>query len=29
VETVQVFTNDFYRRMALPGRPLVGGEDSD
>jgi hypothetical protein len=28
VETVQVFTNDFYRRMALPGRPLVGGEDS-
>lgn len=29
VETVQVFTNDFYRRMALPGRPLVGGEDSE
>jgi hypothetical protein len=28
VETVQVFTNDFYRRMALPGRPLVGGEDT-
>lgn len=29
VETVQVFTNDFYRRMALPGRPPVGGEDSE
>ena len=29
VETVQVFTNDFYRRMALPGRPLVGGEDNE
>jgi hypothetical protein len=29
VETVQVFTNDFYARMALPGRPLVGGEESD
>ena len=29
VETVQVFTNDFYRRMALPGRPLVGGEDGE
>lgn len=29
VETVQVFTNDFYRRMALPGRPLVGGEDTE
>jgi hypothetical protein len=26
---VQVFTNDFYRRMALPGRPLVGGEDGE
>lgn len=26
VATVQVFTNDFYRRMSLPGRPLVGGE---
>ncbi|MEO8194281.1 MAG: hypothetical protein ABI681_10560 [Gemmatimonadales bacterium] len=26
VQTVQVFTNDFYQRMALPGRPLVGGE---
>jgi hypothetical protein len=26
---VQVFTNDFYARMALPGRPLVGGEESD
>ena len=25
VKTVQVFTNDFYKRMALPGRPLVGG----
>ena len=29
VESVQVFANDFYRRMALPGRPLVGGEDSE
>ena len=29
VETVQVFTNDFYKRMALPGRPLVGGDDSE
>jgi hypothetical protein len=29
VETVQVFTYDFYRRMALPGRPLVGGEDGE
>lgn len=29
VESVQVFTNDFYRRMALPGRPLVGGDDGD
>ena len=29
VQTVQVFTNDFYRRMALPGRPLVGGEDGE
>ena len=29
VETVQVFTNDFYRRMSLPGRPLVGGEDGE
>lgn len=29
VETVQLFTNDFYRRMALPGRPPVGGEDSE
>ena len=29
VETVQVFTNDFYKRMALPGRPLVGGEDAE
>ncbi|HEX6574935.1 MAG TPA: hypothetical protein VF042_08170 [Gemmatimonadaceae bacterium] len=29
VETVQTFTNDFYARMALPGRPPVGGEDSD
>lgn len=29
VETVQSFTNDFYRRMALPGRPPVGGEDSE
>lgn len=29
VETVQVFTNDFYRRMALPGRPLVGGEEGE
>ena len=29
VNTVQVFTNDFYERMALPGRPLVGaGERS-
>jgi len=27
VKTVQIFTNDFYRRMALPGRPLVGGGD--
>jgi hypothetical protein len=26
VKTVQLFTNDFYRRMSLPGRPLVGGE---
>jgi hypothetical protein len=26
VKTVQIFTNDFYRRMSLPGRPLVGGE---
>ena len=25
VKTVQVFANDFYKRMALPGRPLVGG----
>ena len=25
VKCVQVFTNDFYKRMALPGRPLVGG----
>lgn len=25
VKSVQVFTNDFYKRMALPGRPLVGG----
>ena len=24
VKTVQLFTNDFYKRMALPGRPLVG-----
>jgi hypothetical protein len=24
VKTAQLFTNDFYRRMALPGRPLVG-----
>ena len=29
VETVQVFTNDFYSRMALPGRPLVGGEETE
>ena len=29
VETVQVFTNDFYERMALPGRPPVGGEDNE
>jgi len=29
VETVQVFTNDFYRRMSLPGRHLVGGEDGE
>ena len=29
VETVQVFTNDFYSRMALPGRPLVGGEEAE
>ena len=29
VETVQLFTNDFYQRMALPGRPLVGGEDNE
>lgn len=29
VETVQVFTNDFYKRMALPGRPLVGGEEGE
>jgi hypothetical protein len=29
VKTVQVFTNDFYKRMALPGRPLVGGEDEE
>lgn len=28
-ETVQIFTNDFYRRMALPGRPLVGGEEAE
>ena len=28
-ETVQIFTNDFYERMALPGRPLVGGEDTE
>ncbi len=26
VRTVQLFANDFYHRMALPGRPLVGGE---
>lgn len=25
VKTVQLFANDFYERMALPGRPLVGG----
>ena len=25
VMTVQVFANDFYKRMALPGRPIVGG----
>ena len=25
VKTVQVFANDFYKRMALPGRPVVGG----
>ena len=24
VRVVQIFTNDFYKRMALPGRPLVG-----
>lgn len=27
VLTVQLFVNDFYRRMSLPGRPLLGGED--
>lgn len=27
VKTAQLFANDFYRRMALPGRPLVGGAD--
>lgn len=27
VLTVQLFVNDFYRRMSLPGRPLVGGEE--
>jgi hypothetical protein len=25
VKTVQIFTNDFYKRMALPGRAIVGG----
>ncbi|MEO5590144.1 MAG: hypothetical protein ABIS03_11205 [Gemmatimonadaceae bacterium] len=29
VRTVQLFANDFYLRMALPGRPLVGGEGPD
>lgn len=27
VLTVQLFVNDFYRRMSLPGRPIVGGEE--
>jgi hypothetical protein len=27
VKTAQLFANDFYRRMALPGRPLVGGAE--
>lgn len=27
VKSAQVFTNDFYRRMALPGRALVGGAE--
>jgi hypothetical protein len=27
VLTVQLFVNDFYSRMALPGRPLVGGDE--
>lgn len=25
VKTVQIFANDFYKRMALPGRAIVGG----
>ena len=25
VKSVQVFANDFYKRMALPGRAIVGG----
>jgi len=29
VETVQLFTNDFYKRMSLPGRPPVGGEEGE
>jgi hypothetical protein len=29
VKTVQEFTNDFYGRMGLPGRPVVGGEDQE
>lgn len=28
VRVVQEFSNDFYRRMALPARPLVGGQRS-
>jgi hypothetical protein len=27
VLTVQLFVNDFYKRMSLPGRPIVGGEE--
>jgi hypothetical protein len=27
VLTVQLFVNDFYKRMSLPGRPVVGGEE--
>ena len=26
VKTAQIFTNDFYKRMALPGRPVVGDD---